>query len=195
MSTSQLNKLKSGIKNGTEVTFKISLNVVRDSNDENSFPHKLLLTNKQVSKLRKTFANNSSANIKLSKTQLHKIGQLGGPFLGPLLKSGLPLIGNVIKPLAKSVLIPLGLPAAESAADAVIHEKMFGSNVTILIISNEEMNDIIKLVKSYEESGLLIKRISEQLLGTLGANLLGNIVARKGVMRAGKCTVRAGQNF
>ena len=68
MFNSQLNKLKSGIKNGTEVTLKISSNGVGDSNDENNLPHKLLLTNTQVSKLRKAFANNSSANIKLSKT-------------------------------------------------------------------------------------------------------------------------------
>ena len=63
LSTSQLNKLKSGIKSGTEVTLKIPSNVVGDSNDENNFPHKLLLTNTQVSKLRKAFLNNSSANI------------------------------------------------------------------------------------------------------------------------------------
>ena len=67
-----MNKLKLGIKNGTEVTFETSSNAIGDSNDENNFPHKLL-TNKQVSKLQKAFANNSSANIKLSKTQLHKI--------------------------------------------------------------------------------------------------------------------------
>ena len=84
LSNSLLNNLKSGIKNGTEKTLKISLNVVGDSNEENNFPHKLLLTNTQVSKVRKAFANNSSANVKLSKTQLHKIGQSGG-FLGSLL--------------------------------------------------------------------------------------------------------------
>ena len=84
LSDSQLNKLKSGIKNGTEVTLKISSNVVGDSNDENKFLHKLLLTNTQVSKLCKALANGSSANIKLYKTQLHKIGQSGG-FLGRLL--------------------------------------------------------------------------------------------------------------
>ena len=81
LSNSQLNKLKSRQKNGPEVTLKISLNVVGESADENNFPHNLLLTNTQFSKLRKTFANNSSANIKLSKTHLHKIGQSGG-FLG-----------------------------------------------------------------------------------------------------------------
>ena len=106
---------------------KISTNVVGDSNDENNFPHKLLLNNTQVSRLHKAFANSSSANIKLSKTQLHKIGQSGGflgRLLGPLLKTGLPLMKNVLKPLAKSVLIPLGLTAAASATDAAIHKKM-----------------------------------------------------------------------
>ena len=59
----------------------------------------------------------------------------------------MPLIGNVLKQLAKSVLIPLGLTAVESATDAAIHKKMFGSDATTLIISNEEMNDIMKIVK------------------------------------------------
>ena len=71
----QLNKFKCGIKNGTEVTLKLSSNVVGDSNDENNFLLKFVLTNTQVSKFRKAFANNSSANIKLSKTHLHIIGQ------------------------------------------------------------------------------------------------------------------------
>ena len=118
LSNSQLNKLKSEIKNDTEVTLKISSNVVGDSNGENNFAHKSLLTNTQVSMLHKAFANNSSANVKLSKTQLHKIGQSGGfldRLLGPLLKTRLPLIRNVLKPLAKSVLIPLGLTAAAAA--------------------------------------------------------------------------------
>ena len=133
LSNSQLEKLKSGIKNGAEVTLKLSSKVVGDSNDENNFPHKLLLINTQVSKLRKVFANNSSANIKLSKTQLHKIGQSGGflgRLLGPLLETGLPLSKNVLKPSAKSVLIPLGLTATASRTDAAIYKKMFGSGIT-----------------------------------------------------------------
>ena len=73
LSNSQLNKLKSGIKNGTEVTLKLSSNVFGDSNDENNLPHKILLTSTQVSRLRKAFTNGSSVNIKLSKTQLYKI--------------------------------------------------------------------------------------------------------------------------
>ena len=97
-------------------------------------------------------------NIKLSKTQLCKMIQSGGflgRLLGSLLKTGLLLIKNVIKPLPKSVLVPLGLTAAASAADAGIYKKMLGSknpssshnNNTVLIISNNEMEDIIKIVK------------------------------------------------
>ena len=115
--------MKSAIKNGTKVTLNFSSNSVGDSNNKNNFPQKLSLTNTQVSRLRKAFANGSSANIKLSKTQLCKIGQSGGflgRLLGPLLKAGLPLIGNVLKPLAKSILIPSGLTAAASATDAAI---------------------------------------------------------------------------
>ena len=164
LSNSQLNKLKSGIKNGTEVTLKLSSNVVGDSNDENKFPHKLFLANTQVSKLRKAFTNNSPPNVKLLKTQLHKIGKSGrflDRLLGPLLKTELPLTGNVLQSQAKSVLIPLGLTAAASATDAAIHKKMFGPGVTTLIISNEEMNDIVKIVNSLEKSGFLIKGVSE----------------------------------
>ena len=119
-----LNKLKLGIKNGTEAALKISLNVVGDSNDENNFPHKLLLTNPQAQKLRKALANNSSPNIKSSNTQLHKTvqsGELSERLLGPLLKTGLPLMKNVLGPLGKSVLIPLGSTAAAVAIDTAIH--------------------------------------------------------------------------
>ena len=95
-------------------------------------------------------------------------GAFLGKLLGPLLKTGLPLISNVIKPLAKSVLIPLGLTA--SAADAGIHKKILGSDNNrhsfsaphmTLIISNDEINDIIKIVKYLEESGLLLKGVTE----------------------------------
>ena len=94
--------------------------------NEASFPHKLLITNRQVSNLRKAFSNHLLADIKLSKTQLSKMIQSGGflgRLLGPWLKTELSLIKNVIKPLVKSVLIPLGLTAAASAADAGIHKK------------------------------------------------------------------------
>ena len=123
LSNSQLNKFNSAIKNETEVVLRLSSNMTGDN--ETNFPHKLWLTDRQVLNLRKAFANHLSANIKLSKTQLSNMIQLGGflgRLLGPLLKTGLPLISNMIKPLAKSVLIPLGLTAA-AAADAGIHKK------------------------------------------------------------------------
>ena len=86
-----------------------------------------------------------------------------GRLLGPLLKTGLPLIKNVIKQLAKSVLIPLGLTAAASVADAGIHRKILGSghNNTTLIISNYEIEYIIKIVKSVEGSGLWLKGVTK----------------------------------
>ena len=119
LSNSQLNKFKSAIKNETEVVLRLSSNMIGDN--ETDFPHMLLLTNRQVSNLRKNFADHLSADIKLSNAQLSKMIQSGGflgRLLGPLLKTGLSLIKNVIKPLAKSFLIPLGLTAAASAADA-----------------------------------------------------------------------------
>ena len=153
LSNSQLNKLKSAIKNENDVVIRLSPNMIGDSNDKGSFPHELLLTDRQVSSIRKAFANNSSADIKFSKTQLSKMiqsGRLLGKLLGPLLKTGLPLIKNVITTLAKSVLIPLGLTASASAADAGIHKKILGSGNTALIISNKDMDDLIKIVKSLE---------------------------------------------
>ena len=222
LSNSQLKKLKLSIKNETDVVLRISSNMVGDSNDNTNFPHELLLTNRQVANICKAFANHSSIDIKSSKTQLSKMIQSGGflgKLLGPLLKTGLPLMKSVIKPLAKSVLIPLGLTAAASAADAGIHKKILGSgrpldlapphNNTILIISNDEMDDILKIVKSLQGSGLLLKGVSEtiqheakeqrggflsMLLGTLGASLLGDILSKglsdKGVIRAGEGTIR-----
>ena len=154
----------------------------------------------QVTNLRKAFANNSSTDIKLSKTQLSNMIQSGrflGRLLGPLLKAGLPLISNVVKPLAKSVLVPLGLTAAASVADAGIHKKILGSgNKTTLIISNDEIEDVIKVLKSLVDSGLLLKEVTEtvqnevkeqkggflsMLLGTLNASLLGNLLTGKGI--------------
>ena len=130
LSNSQLNKIKSSIKNETDVVLRISSNMVGNSNGNTNFPNELLLTNRQVANIRKAFAKNTSTDIKLSKTQLSKMIQSGGflgRLLGPLLKTGLPLIKNLIKPLAKSVLITLGLTAAASAADVGIHKKTLGS--------------------------------------------------------------------
>ena len=184
--------------------------------DETNFRHKLLLINRQVANLRKDFANKSSTDIKLSKTQLSKMIQSGGflgRLLGLLLRTGLPLMKNVIKLLSKSILILLGLTAATSAADAGIHKKILGSGsscapkTTTLIISNNEMKEIIEIVKSLEGSGLLFKgingtiqnkakdqkvRLLNMLLVTLRASLLGNILTGKVINRAEEGIVRAG---
>ena len=127
LSTSELNKLKSAIKNENDVVIRLSLSMIGDSNDQTNFPHELLLTDRQVSSIRKAFANHSSVDIKFSKAQLSKMIQSGGflvNLLGLLLKTGLPLMKSVISPLAKSVLISLGLTAAASAADARTHKKI-----------------------------------------------------------------------
>ena len=209
LSNSQLSKLKSSIKIETDEVLRISSNMVGNSNDNTNFPHELLLTNRQVANIREAFAKNTPTDIKLSKTQLSKMIQSGG-FLGNLLgKLAGPLM-KVAMPLAKNVLAPLGLSAAMSAIDGSIKKKMLGSGTT-LIISNDEMDDILKIVKSIEHSNVLLKGVSEtiqheakeqrggflsMLLGTLGASLLGDILSKglsdKGVIRAGEGTIRAG---
>ena len=124
-------------------------------------------------------------------------------FLASLLKSGLPLLKSVIKSLGM-----LSLTAAASATDAAINKNIFGSgNHTTLIISNDDIQDILKIIKSLEDSGILLDGITEtvknevkeqkggfltMLLGTLGASLLGNMLAGRGVIRAREKKIRAG---
>ena len=163
LSNSQLNKLNSAIKNENDVVIRLSPNMIGDSNDKINFPHELLPTKRQVSSIRKASANNSSVDIKFSKTQLSKMIQSGGflgKLLGPLIKTGIPLTKNVIIPLTKSVLTPLGLTAAASAADAGIHKKILGSGNTTLIILNKDIEDLIKIVKFLEDSRLLLKGVT-----------------------------------
>ena len=123
LSDSQIKKnLKNAVKDNTGTTLRISLKMFNG----NDLPHELLLTTRQKTKIRNAFNNNTSTDLKLSKTQINKIiqsGEILSRLLGPLLKTGQPLIKNVIKPLAKSVLIPLGLTAATSATDAGKHKK------------------------------------------------------------------------
>ena len=203
LSDSQLNKLKSAIKNESDVVLIISSSMVGDSNDNTNFSHKLLLTDRQVANIRRAFSNNLSRDVKFSKTQLLKMMQSGG-FLGNLLKKLAGPLMKVAMPLAKNVLAPLGVTAAMSAIDGSIGKKMLGSGTTTLIISNDEINDIIKLVKSLENSGVLLKGVSETiqhetkeqrggflsiLLGTLGASLLGNLLT------GGKAVIRAGEGI
>ena len=127
--------------------------------------------------------------------------------IGPLLITGLPLMKHIIQPLVKSVLITLGLTAAASAAEVVIYKKILGSGTTTLIISNDEMEDIIKIAQALEDSGLLLQGVSEtihneekgqkggflsMLLGSLGVILLGSMLADKGIIRAGYGSKRKG---
>ena len=122
LSNSQLNKLKSAIKNKTDVVLRLSSNMIGNLDDETNFPHKLFLTNRQIANLRKAFAKHTSTDIRLSKTQLSKMIQSAGflgRLLGLLLRTGLPLMKSVIKPLAQIVLVSLGL----TAANAGIHTK------------------------------------------------------------------------
>ena len=122
LSDSQLNKLKSAIKNETNVTLRISSNVFGNSIDNTNFPHKLLLTDRQVANIRKAFANHLSTDLKFSKTQLSKMMQSRG-FLGNLLSKLAGPLMKVAMPLAKNVLAPLGLTAAMSAIDGSIKKR------------------------------------------------------------------------
>ena len=195
LSDTQLKKLKDAVKNNTGTTLRINLKMF----DGNDLPHQLLLTTRQKTRLRNAFNNNVSADIKLSKTQIAKIIQSGG-FLGSLLSS---LAGPVMKvaiTLAKNILAPLGITAAASGLHAEIQKKIHGSGTTTLIISNEEMNDIMNIVQTLEDSNILLKGVTNtiknetkeqkggflsMLLGTLGASLLGNLLSGKGTVRAG----------
>ena len=165
-----------------------------------------MLTTRQNTKLRNTINNNLATNIKLSKAQIKKLIQSGG-FLGKLLSKLAGPLMKVAMPLAKNVLASLGLTAAMSAIDGSIQKKIHGSGVK-LIIEQEDMNDIIKIIKALENSGILLKGVTKtiknetkeqrggflsMLLGTLGASLLGNLLTGKGMMRAGKVIVRAGE--
>ena len=143
--------------------------------------------------------NNMSADIKLSKAQISKTTQ-SGRFLGALLSKLAGPLMKVAVSLAKNILAPLGIKAAVSAIDAGIQKKIHGSGTTTLIISNEELNDIMKSTQALEDSNILLKRVTKtiknetkeqkegflsMLWGTLGASLLGNLLAGKGILRAG----------
>ena len=153
LSNSQLNKLESAVKSKQGTTLRI----VAEMFSGNNLPHELLLTSRQITKLRNNIENNLQTDIKLSKAQISKIIQSGGflaKIVGPLLKTGLPLLKSVIKPLGL-----LGLTAASSAIDAGVQKKIYGSGTTAFVISNEEMNDIMNIVQALEDSNILLKGV------------------------------------
>ena len=194
LTDAQLKKLNTSVKNKTVTTLRMSLKMF----DGSDLPHELLLTTRQK-KLRNAFNNNISTDLKLSRAQISKLIQSGG-FLGSLLSK---LAGPLMKaaiPLAKNILAPLGITAAASAIDGGIQKKIQGSGTIALIISNEEMYDIMKLFKLLKILIFLPKGVTKtiknerkeqkggflsMLLGTLGASLLGNLLAGKRIVGAG----------
>ena len=203
-----LKKLKTAVKKKIGTTLRMSLKMLHG----NYLPNELLLTTRQKTKLRNAFNNNMSTDLTFSKAQISKIIHSGG-FLGSLLSKLAGPLMKVAVPLAKYILAPLGITASTSAIDAGIQKKIHGCGTTTLIISNKQVNDIMKIVEALEDSNVLLKGVTKtiknetkeqkggflsMLLGTLGASLLGNILAGKRVVRArsrnkkGKGIVRAG---
>ena len=165
----------------------------------------MLLTTRQNTKLRNAINNNLATDIKLSKAQIKKLIQSGG-FLGKILSKLAGPLMKVAMSLAKYVLAPLGLTVAMSAIDGSIQKKIHGSGVK-LIIEQEGMKDIMKIIEALENSGILLKGVSKtienetkeqrggflsMLLDTLGASLLGKLLTGKGIMRASDGIVRTG---
>ena len=150
-----LNKLKKAVKSNEGATLRLGIK----NFNKGKHPHELLLTTRQNTKLRNSINNNSATDIKLSKAQIKRIIQSGG-FLGKLLsKLGGPLM-KVALSLDKNILAPLGLTAAMSAIDGSIQKKIRGSAVK-LIIEQEDMKDILKIIKALENSGILLKGVSK----------------------------------
>ena len=208
LSNSQLNKLKRAVKNKQGTILRVNDEIF----NENNLSHELLLTTRQTTKLRNAIENNLQTDIKLRKTQISKIIQSGGflgKILGSLLKTELPLLKSVIKPLGL-----LGLTVTSSAIDLGVQKKIYGSGTTTLVVSSEEMNDIMKIVQALEDSNILLKGVTRtiinetkeqkggflsMLLGTLGASLLGNLLTKnlsgKGTVRAGEGLLSAGERI
>ena len=211
LSDTQLKKLKNTVKSKTGATFRMSLKML----DGNELPHELLLTTRQKKKLRNAFNNNMSTDLKLFEAHISKMIQSRG-FVGSLLSKLAGPLMKVAISLAKNVLDPLGITAAASAIGAGIQRKIHGSGcpsssssrTTTLIISNEEMNDIMKVVQALEDSNILLKRVTKiiknqkkkkggflsMLLGTLGATLLGHLLAGKRIVRTG-CGYKKGKGI
>ena len=198
----KLNKLKKSVKYNEGATLKLGIK----NFNKDELLHKLFLTTRQNTQLRNAVNNNLATDIKLNKAQIKKIIQSGG-FLGKLLSKLAGTLMKVAMPLAKHVLAPLDLTAVMSAIDGSIQKKIHGSGIK-LIIEEEDMKDIMKIIEALENSGILLKGVSKtienetkeqrggflsMLLGTLGASSLGNLLTGKGIIRAGDGIVRAGE--
>ena len=158
LSDAQLKKLKTSVKKKTGKTLRISLKMLHG----NDLPHKLLLTTRQKTKLRNAFSSIMSTDLTVSKAKISKIIQSGG-FLGSLLSK---LAGPLMKvriSLAKNVLAALGITAAASAIDAGIQKKTHGSGTTTLMISSNEMNDIMKIVQALEDPNIMLEEVTKTI--------------------------------
>ena len=153
----QLNKLKRAVKSNEGTTLRLGIK----NFNKDELPHELLLTTRQNTKLRNAINNNLANDIKLSKAQIKKVIQSGG-FLGKLLSKLAGSLMKVAMPLAKNVLAPLGLTAAMPAIDGSIQKKIHGSGVK-LIIEQEDMNNIIKIIEALENSGILLKGVTKTI--------------------------------
>ena len=151
----QLNKFKKAVKSNEGAT--LILGIKNFNKDE--LPHELLLTTRQDTKLRNAINNNLATDIKSSKAQIKELIQSGG-FLGKLLSKLAGPLMKVVMPLAKNVLAPLGLTAAMSAIDGGIQKKMRGEGIK-LIIEQEDMNDVMKIIEALENSGILLKGVKK----------------------------------
>ena len=139
-------KLKSFVRNRQETTLKMNAKMF----SAKYLPHELLLTTRQTTKLRNAIENNMSTDIKLSKAEMSKIIQSGG-FLGLLLSKITGPLMKVAVPLAKNILAPVVITTAASAINAGIQKKIHGSRTTTFIISNEKLNDIMKIIQALED--------------------------------------------
>ena len=157
LTNAQLNKFKKAVKSNEGATLRLGIK----NFNKNEHPHELLLTTRQNAKLRNAISNNLTTDIKLSKAQIKKIIQSGG-FLGNLLSKLAGPLMKVALPLAKNVLAPLGLTAAMSSIDGSIQKKMHGSGIK-LIIEEEDMKDIMKIIEALENSGILLKGVSKTI--------------------------------
>ena len=153
----QLSKLKKAVKSNEGATLRIGIK--KFNKDE--LWHELLLTTRQSTKLRNAINDNSATDIKLSNEQIKKLIQSGG-VLGKLLRKLVGPLMKVAMPLAKIVLAPLGLTAAMSAIDGSIQKKIHGSAVKLLI-KEEDMNDIMKIIEALENSGILLKGVTKTI--------------------------------
>ena len=153
----QLNKLKKAVKSNEGAILRSGLK----NFNKDELPHELLLTTRQNTKLRNAINNNLATDIKLSKAQIKKLIKSGG-FLGKLLSKLTGPLMKVAMSLAKNVLAPLGLTATMSAIDGSIKKKIHGSGVK-LIIEQEDMNDIIKIIEALENLDILLKGVTKAI--------------------------------